>query len=368
MKPVKPFKEKIGKCTIKIHHGSYRIYLSLNNKPYNITVGRVCETVINKARELCCKINSDIYDGKFDLNNYKINNNIQQLNIKSNLKDIWQFYKQTKKNIITETTQLRDWVSVDNLLNRLNKKQLDINNLDNFADACLEFYSVGTLTSLFKKLNPAINLYFNTKGIDYINKQLPKLPKKKILWFNVKEVKAIINEFYNKDNYYKYYVHFAALTGLRPEEITALTWNDITPNNTIIINKTYTGGIKRNTTKNNIIREFKITESLSKLLKVIPKIKNKDNLIFVDKQGDYINHKRFHSNHWKPIIDKLVDNGTLKNYLRFYCLRHSYATNLIRNGVDIATVAGLLGDNIQTVLNYYVGSSHESEIMPNIYN
>ena len=46
---------------------------------------------------------------------------------------------------------------------------------------------------------------------------------------------------------------------------------------------------------------------------------------------------------------------------RFYDLRGSYATKILRNGVEIKDVADILGhSNIETTENYYISSSNES--------
>ena len=37
-----------------------------------------------------------------------------------------------------------------------------------------------------------------------------------------------------------------------------------------------------------------------------------------------------------------------------HCLRHTYASNLLARGIDIRTVAALLGDDTKTVINTYV--------------
>ena len=42
-----------------------------------------------------------------------------------------------------------------------------------------------------------------------------------------------------------------------------------------------------------------------------------------------------------------------------HCRRHTYATNLLANGVDIRTVAALMGDDTKTVINTYVHYSDE---------
>ena len=39
--------------------------------------------------------------------------------------------------------------------------------------------------------------------------------------------------------------------------------------------------------------------------------------------------------------------------------RHTYATSLLANGVDMQTVASLLGDGLNTVINTYIHYSQE---------
>lgn len=46
---------------------------------------------------------------------------------------------------------------------------------------------------------------------------------------------------------------------------------------------------------------------------------------------------------------------------RFYDLRGSYATRILKNGIEIRDVADILGHkNIETTENYYISSSTES--------
>ena len=43
-------------------------------------------------------------------------------------------------------------------------------------------------------------------------------------------------------------------------------------------------------------------------------------------------------------------------------LRHTYATKLLSNGVDIKTVSALLGDSLPTVLKIYVHYSDDMRL------
>lgn len=50
-------------------------------------------------------------------------------------------------------------------------------------------------------------------------------------------------------------------------------------------------------------------------------------------------------------------NRVIQRYLpdkSIHSFRHTYATTLLANGVDIQTVASLLGDNVNTVMNTYI--------------
>ena len=42
-----------------------------------------------------------------------------------------------------------------------------------------------------------------------------------------------------------------------------------------------------------------------------------------------------------------------------HCLRHTYATNLLAHGMDVQTVAALLGDSVTTVIRTYIHYSDE---------
>ena len=95
--------------------------------------------------------------------------------------------------------------------------------------------------------------------------------------------------------------------------------------------------------------------------------KSKDDLVFPSMKGKYLHQENYARRHYKPIVKELVKEGKIREYLPPYHLRHSFATNMLRQGVDIATVAGLIGDNVQTVINHYIGSDYENADLPDIY-
>lgn len=57
--------------------------------------------------------------------------------------------------------------------------------------------------------------------------------------------------------------------------------------------------------------------------------------------------------------------GSIKN-CRFYDLRGSYATQILRRGAEIKDVADILGHSrIETTENYYISSSYETRKLAN---
>ena len=58
---------------------------------------------------------------------------------------------------------------------------------------------------------------------------------------------------------------------------------------------------------------------------------------------------------------KIIHNELGIEKCRFYDLRGSYATKILKNGVEIRDVADILGHkNIETTENFYISSTEES--------
>ncbi len=160
----------------------------------------------------------------------------------------------------------------------------------------------------------------------------------------------------------RYLTTFALFTGARQGEILGLEKSDIT-NDTIKINKTlrkvkifddmignkyhYELKVTKPKTKNST-RELTINDALSKELKGLNKLVAEEklklgqqypenNLLFPSSVGKYITAKTLITS-WQRLLERA---GV--EYRKFHALRHTFATTLIMENVDILTVSRLLG-------------------------
>lgn len=395
-------KIKIGKVTIEHYFQDKYTRLRFTypkGKRQVITIGMTTQTnrdvAFAKANEINTDIAGDKVTGlyscfdetlvKYDPNRQSVALEVVEKEKEPTIKELWEQYKEKQKGIAAQTTQLSIWKEIDNLLAKLSNNALLLKNIDSFGKECLKKSALSCVHRYFQSIQPALRL---EKGYEQIQlkKQLPKLPKKTIEWFEPKEVNAILDAIKNnrfqadrscfKHSFYYPYAAFCAYTGCRPEEVIALTWNDLRWNEdktkcSVKINKAYSKGILKHETKNHVIRIFPLASNLVKILKKwideCPKTQN--NLVFPSPKGFYMKQDNYGRRLWKPITTKLVKAGLIEKHLPPYNLRHSFVTNLHYNHhVSFAVIAGLIGDRVETVIKNYTGlKPFDAGEMPNIY-
>lgn len=172
---------------------------------------------------------------------------------------------------------------------------------------------------------------------------------------------------------------FALGTGLRIGELLALEWNDISfENANVIVNKSlrqekvfksdgsssYDTLIQSTKTESsnrivpipkNIIlklKEYKIAQNKKRLS--TGELYYESNLVFTTPIGTPINQSNLRKSY-----NRILDKANI-NRVKFHALRHTYATRLFEQNVQIKTVQVLLGhSDITTTMNIYTHVTEE---------
>ncbi len=381
-------KAKVGRVQVDIKGKSYRLRFTYpEGIRHEFSIAKATPEGWVTAIKAAQLINRDIDLGDFDetyaryspKHTKKLAIATQKQTKEYNLKELWEIYKESNKDRVAKTTQKNHWKQFDRCISKISSKSLQLSQSELFIKELLAIYSPSTLKGLFSKcLYPSVNQAIKKgliKNNPYNDIELPKTQKQKIECFEPDEIKAIIAAFYNdeycpkksayKHSYYACVIEFLALTGCRPEEAYALTWDDIkSKRNKVFISfsKAYSNGFLLPHTNNHAIRLFPCNEQLKKVIASIPKIKNKHNLIFPSVKLDYIDQNNLRNRYYTKVVKGLVKDGKVHKYLKPYCLRHSFITRLIREGVDIATVAALSGNSPEVIMSNYLASRREFDL------
>lgn len=200
-----------------------------------------------------------------------------------------------------------------------------------------------------------------------------KVAAPKIERYSPSEYRKIVDYVTNNPSPRNLGILITICTGMRIGEICALQWSDIDlDNKTIHVNKT----IERicipdnaDPSKKNTFVEIGSPKTTSSdrripILKTIFPIVKKFSAIckpdyYVCTCSENFTEPRTFRNYYKSFI---LDKVKLDHCIKFHGLRHTFATTLIENKVDIKTVSMILGhSDISTTLNVYVHPSDEAK-------
>lgn len=233
-------------------------------------------------------------------------------------------------------------------------KVLNASTIQSWINTLNTTLSVKTIHNVYNILNPALKKAVKLRMIPYNPCEAVELPKREKYQAEVYDDEDIGKVLELAKGTDMYLIILLELTvGLRRGELGALTWDDVDFKNKVItINKsTYEKYGKKITKKPKTYagnREISIGDQVVEELKhyrkeyLLNKMKYgagfKDENKVICKEDGSSYHLDTLSQKWKKFIAK----NNLKS-IRFHDLRHSNATTLIANGVDIKTVQARLG-------------------------
>ena len=197
--------------------------------------------------------------------------------------------------------------------------------------------------------------------------QPPRAPKAQRRFYDDEQCKLLLkglNELEENEMKYKVAIILTVFTGVRLGELMGLEWSDIDLNNGIIsINKSSQylsdkGIFTKNPKTESSIREVAIPDFIVSLLKklwyeeqksIVGDFWHNSNRLFVQVDGKSITPSTI-SKWFKKFIKQIG-----LPVITFHSLRHTNATLLIAQQVDVATVSARLGHaQITTTYNFYV--------------
>ena len=257
-----------------------------------------------------------------------------------------------KKNNIKYSTYIKYKYYIDKYIydyfNKYNFKKLNSNDINNFfLKDNINKLSDSTKKLLFVIIKSSIK-YGTNKGYRKTNIDINisfKIKKEDISYLTINEQDKLENYIKNNINIRNIMILTALYTGVRIGELCTIKCSDIDIiNNTISINKTVQRIKEENNNKTILLIDKPKTENSIRIVPV-PKF-------IIDYLKKYITKKDTYiftgSNSPKDprSVEKYFSNLLRKlniRHLNFHSLRHTYATRLKENKIDIKVISELLG-------------------------
>jgi len=184
--------------------------------------------------------------------------------------------------------------------------------------------------------------------------------------FSTEEQKKLIQLALEEHSYKSFGILLCLNSGLRIGEICALKWGDIDIKNQVLsvtktLQRIYQKDIAPKTRiiidapkTYSSIRNIPLSDKVCKLMYTFPERK-KDYYILTNTEH-YLEPRTL-----RKYYAAFLKRADVRE-INFHCLRHTFATQCIKNGADYKTVSEILGHNtINTTLNMYVHPQMEEK-------
>ena len=282
------------------------------------------------------------------------------------LKDIVMQYLENIKYSIKQKTYLF-YLQMNDIYIVWFNKEISLNNLNEFIASIKEKYSYSTTKLIKSLINRSLNFAFENGLIEekiIITLHLKNQQIRKVQALEKQEQARLEKFILENEKRYHYGILLSLYTGLRLGEVLALKWQNLDIKNKLIYIDKSVGSISQNHKTLTIesspktqssIREIPISKKLLDLLKVLRQYNSTDYVIVSH------NEKQIQSRAYQKSFENLLKKLNIKHY-GFHSLRHTFATRLLENGVDIKTISELLGHSSPTItLNRYVHTNLQNK-------
>ena len=239
-------------------------------------------------------------------------------------------------------------------------------------------YSYSTIHKVYVLLNECLQYAVDTDKLDKnpcrLVKQPPKkmFEKKEIRWLSEDEIQlfkeqAVCKYKTGNDRYiYGLPISLIIYTGLRCGELAALKWSDIDfENKKIYVRKNIVTVYDYEDTDKKIRKVNLQTSTKTSDGRIIPLIKNAEDILNsikskyqeINSDGFIINNsdKKVHVDTISDAYTNIAKTAGIEHPLGIHTLRHTFASLLIKKGVDIKIVSDILGHkDVAFTYNTYV--------------
>jgi integrase len=383
-----PRKAASGSVQIKLSNDRLQLVFTYEGKRRYLSLGLWDSPATRKVAEAKAKlIESDIIFDRFDptLEKYRVKASPKAVTpiftpiAAPKVNEIWAQYQTFRANFVSASTLLRDYQR--KMANPLQTCPYSVNEAVEVRDWLLKRYSSEVVRRMINKLSSccdwaktsgliAENSFAAIKGqIKKVKGDSDRTP------FTVEEREAIFtaletNTYSSRfspipHSFYLSYAKFLFHTGCRPEEAAALRWRHVQgdcerirfeiaiPSDTRIEGET----------KTHKVRTFPCNGRMQEFLRSIkPKKAGKDDRVFPAPRGGVLDTHNFSNRVWKPVVDALVELGSVQQPLSQYHARHTFITLMLEAGVDAKDVAKWVGNSPEVIYRHYAGSKRNLQV------
>jgi len=192
-------------------------------------------------------------------------------------------------------------------------------------------------------IKSALLFYFNEILGNKFEIKTPKIKKKTPVVLTKDEIKLLFKNVRNKQHLLILQLYYSS--GLRLSEATILRKKNLDFNENVIWIRNGKGGKDRMSI---------LSQSLSKDLENFCQYKKKDDFVFTNKKGDPIGERSV-----QLAMQRAKDRSGIEKDVHIHSLRHSFATHLLEDGIDIRKIQELLGHADLSTTQIYTTISNQ---------